>query len=82
MPSCTFDAVVIPGGADSAKTLTTLGQALEFVKDQYRHSKAILTFGAGKSILEKAMIPLDGKDPALIVTKRDLRPRRDRGLRR
>jgi catalase len=66
-PSCTFDAVVIPDGALAAEALSELGHAVEFVKDQYRHCKAILAVGAGRSLLEKAMIPLDGEDPALIV---------------
>ena len=67
MPSCLFDAVVVPDGAGSAATLASLGQAVEFVKDQYRHCKAILAVGAGRALLEKAGLPLEGKDPALIV---------------
>jgi catalase len=67
MPSCTFDAVVIPDGALAAEALSELGHALEFVKDQYRHCKAILAIGAGRALLEKAMIPLEGDDPALIL---------------
>ncbi len=39
------------------------------MKDQYRHCKAILAVGAGRSLLEKATIPLDGDDPALIVAQ-------------
>jgi catalase len=67
MPSVTFDAVVIPDGALAAEALSELGHAVEFVKDQYRHCKAILAIGAGRALLEKASIPLDGNDPALIV---------------
>ncbi|HYO46575.1 MAG TPA: catalase, partial [Gemmatimonadota bacterium] len=67
MPSCTFDALVIPDGAKAARSLSELGQALEFVKDQYRHCKAILALGAGKVVLDKASIPVGTGDPALIV---------------
>ena len=67
MPSVLFDAVVIPGGALSAAALSQLGHAVEFVKDQYRHCKAILALGAGRALLEKATIPLDGDDAALIL---------------
>jgi catalase len=67
MPSVLFDAVVIPDGPLAAEALAGLGQACEFVKDQFRHCKAILAVGAGRALLEKAGIPLDGSDPALIV---------------
>jgi catalase len=67
MPSCLFDAAVIPDGEGAAELLTGLGHAVEFVKDQYRHCKAILALGAGRAVLEKATIPLDGDDPALIL---------------
>ena len=65
-PSVLWDAVVVPGGD---ATLATLGQALEFVKDQYRHCKPILSFGG--SLLEAARIPAtlpDGsEDPGLFM---------------
>ncbi|MBC8024202.1 MAG: DJ-1/PfpI family protein, partial [Burkholderiales bacterium] len=65
MPSCLFDAVVVPDGAGEA--LSALGQAVDFVKDQYRHCKAMLALGSGRDLLETATIPLDSNDPALIV---------------
>jgi catalase len=71
MASCTFDAVVIPDGPVAAKTLSGLGHAVEFVKDQYRHCKAILAVGAGKALLEKAMVPMNADDPALILVPRN-----------
>jgi catalase len=67
MPSCLFDAVVVPDGDASAVALSSLGHAVEFVKDQYRHCKAILAVGAGQALLEKAALPLDADDAALIV---------------
>jgi catalase len=67
MPSCLFDAVVIPDGELAAAALRELGHAVDFVKDQYRHCKAMLVLGTGRALLEKAGIPLDGDDPALIL---------------
>jgi catalase len=55
-PSVVFDAAVIPGGA-GVRALTQVGQALEFVKDQYRHAKTLLALGEGASLLEAAGIP-------------------------
>jgi catalase len=40
---------------------------MEFIRDQYRHCKPILALGASRSLLQKAGIPLDGADSALIV---------------
>jgi catalase len=68
-PSVLYDAVAIPGGSEAAAVLGKLGQALEFVKDQYRHCKAILAVGAAQSVLEGAGILPDESDPALIVAE-------------
>ncbi len=40
---------------------------MEFVKDQFRHCKAILALGASRSLLEQAGIPLDGADTGLVL---------------
>ncbi|GAC1540161.1 MAG: catalase HPII [Myxococcales bacterium] len=68
MPSCLFDAVVVPDGTAG---LASVGHAVEFVKDQFRHCKAILAIGAGSMLLEKASIPMDGDDAALILARPD-----------
>ena len=69
-PSVLFDAVVVPDGEAAIGALKKIGQALEFVKDQYRHCKPLLVLGAGKGLLEAAGIPAqlpDGKaDPGLL----------------
>jgi catalase len=67
MPSVLFDAVVVPDGKPAAEALAGLGQACDFVREQFRHCKAILAVGAGRALLEKAGIPVDGKDAALIA---------------
>jgi catalase len=69
MPSCLFDAAVVPDGKGAADALGELGHALEFLKDQYRHCKAILAFGAARALLEKASVLAGKDDPALIVSE-------------
>ena len=67
MPSVLFDAVVIPDGEEAATALASLGQALEFIKDQYRHCKPILLLGAGKGVAVEAGVPIDDQaDWALV----------------
>jgi catalase len=66
MPSVLFDALVVPDGEAGAEELGGLGQALEFVKDQYRHCKPILFLGTGRRVGESAGLPVDdGSDWAL-----------------
>lgn len=57
-PAVLYDAVVVPDGTDSVAALLKNGQAIEFLKEQYRHCKPILVMGAATSLLEKAGIPL------------------------
>jgi catalase len=70
-PSVVWDACVLPDGEAAIGTLGANGQALEFVKDQYRHCKPILALGVGSSLLAKAAIPPalpSGKpDPGLLT---------------
>jgi catalase len=66
-PSVVFDAVVVPDGAGSADELGSLGQALEFLRDQYRHCKAILLLGAGEALAEEAGVPVDDESDWAIV---------------
>jgi catalase len=68
-PSVLWDAMIVPGGAGAVGVLGTNGQAMEFIKEQYRHCKPMLFVGAGDALLARAEIPAGGKtgDPALIV---------------
>jgi catalase len=70
-PSVLWDACVVVGGDGASAALASSGQAKEFLKDQYRHCKAILALGAGASVLEAAGIPRelpDGSpDPGLLI---------------
>jgi catalase len=66
MPSVLFDAVVVPDGEGAADALASLGHALEFLKDQYRHCKAMLLMGAGERLADAAGVPTnDGADWAI-----------------
>ena len=73
-PSVLWDAAVLPGG-EASTALSQQGQALEFIKDQYRHCKTILAVGRGGSLLEAAGIPYalpDGSaDPGLLLDPAD-----------
>jgi catalase len=68
VPSVLFDAVVLPGGARGVDALLADGRTLEFVKDQYRHSKTILALGDAARLLECSGIPVSGaRDSGLLV---------------
>ena len=53
-PAALWDAVVIPAG-DTA--LANLGQAKEFLKDQYRHCKPILLLDPGSALAAAIEMP-------------------------
>ena len=53
-PSFLFDALVLPDGAAAITTLANDGHTMEYVKDQVRHCKPILAFGASLQLLEAA----------------------------
>jgi len=63
-PGVLFDGMVFPTGCEA---LIESGQALEFLKDQFRHCKTILAMEGSKVILEKAGIPQNKKDEGLII---------------
>jgi catalase len=70
-PSVLYDAVVVPDGKDGIRLLGTVGHALEFLKDQYRHCKPMLALGAGADLIENAGIPSTlengDRDPGLLL---------------
>ncbi len=70
-PAVLWDAVVVLDGP--AASLCDSGQAVEFLKDQYRHCKPILLLDGARSLLPKLGLPqpsadgpVDG-DPALLA---------------
>ncbi|MEO6624558.1 MAG: catalase [Burkholderiaceae bacterium] len=70
-PGFLFDAAIFPDGEDCAMALARNGQALEFVKEQYRHCKPMWVIGASRQLLKKAGIsstlPNGEPDPGLVV---------------
>jgi catalase len=74
-PSVLYDALVVPCGRQATTMLLSLGHALEFAKDQYRHAKPILAIGAGRDFIEGAGIaftlPSGDPDSGLIHTEVD-----------
>jgi catalase len=69
-PSVLFDAVILTDGG-AAMTLASDGNAVQFVKDAYRHCKPILSLGSGGVVfLERAGIPQvlpdGGEDPGVL----------------
>ena len=75
-PGFLFDAVVLPDGEQAVASLALDGQAMEFIKDQYRHCKPMLVLGAGKDLLARAEIPPTmangGADPGLTFESGDV----------
>ncbi|MEA9995539.1 catalase HPII [Pseudomonas sp. 10B1] len=66
MPSVAFDAVFVPGGADSVTALSTNGVALHFLLEAYKHLKAIALSGEASQLLD--VLHLDADD-GLLVSK-------------
>ncbi|MES3025068.1 MAG: catalase [Pseudomonadota bacterium] len=69
-PSVLYDAVVVPDGEFGVAALGRDANALDFVRQQYRHCKPILVLGAGAGLLHEAGVPPalpDGEaDPSLV----------------
>jgi catalase len=53
-PGFLFDALVLPDGDEGVRTLSLDGHTMEFIKDQYRHGKAILVLPASATLLKAA----------------------------
>jgi catalase len=73
LPSVLWDAVVLPGGDAALATLVASAEVMDFVKEQYRHSKPILAIGeTGRQVLAVAGIPRlladERPDPGLVLT--------------
>ena len=70
-PAVLFDALVLPSGKAAIDVLGRSGQAMEFIKLQYRHCKPILALDGAGALLEGAGIsptlPDGSADPGLIV---------------
>ncbi|RYX94361.1 MAG: catalase [Comamonadaceae bacterium] len=70
-PGFLFDALVLPDGEAGVAALAKDGHTMEFIKDQYRHCKAILVMGASQALVETAgLSPTfpDGQPDTGVVT--------------
>jgi len=70
-PSVLWDACVLPDGEAAQASLAANGQAIEFVRQQYRHAKSMLVLGSARTLLEIAdVLPelADGSaDPGIVL---------------
>jgi catalase len=55
-PSVLYDAVVIADGAESVQQLMRDANAVDFIRQQYRHCKPILAIGGAEKLLAKAEV--------------------------
>ena len=67
-PSVVFDAAVIADGDKAVDALCADGVALEFVRDTFRHGKAMMAVGAASRLMQTAGIPVSPPDGGLILT--------------
>ncbi|MBD2310574.1 catalase [Desertifilum sp. FACHB-1129] len=54
--SVMFDAIYVPGGSQSIETLKQQGDAIHFINEAFRHSKAIAATGEGEELLKASQI--------------------------
>ena len=67
--SVLFDAVYVPGGDKSVKTLMGEADAYEFVNQAYKHCKAICATGDGSDFLKDTWAAKPEQDKAVIYGK-------------
>nr|WP_295382390.1 catalase [Pseudoxanthomonas sp.] len=69
-PSVLFDAVVLPAGDEAVALWSADGRVLEFVRDAWRHGKAILALGTASQVLSLAGIEIEAaSDTALVMAE-------------
>jgi catalase len=72
-PGFLFDGLVLPDGDAAIETLAANGYTDEFIKDQYRHGKTILAFGASQALLAEAKVneslPTGDADPGIVLAE-------------
>lgn len=56
MASVLYDAVIIPGGADSVRALSADGYTVHFVAEAYKHAKPVAATDQGVALLQRAGI--------------------------
>jgi catalase len=56
MASVLYDAVVVPGGAESVNALMADGLALHYVAEAFKHGKCVAALGSGVALLRAARL--------------------------
>ena len=75
-PSVFFDAVYVPGGAESVAALKAEPKFEQFVNEMYRHCKAIAATGEGAELISASAIAKgkddreEADDPALLLPEK------------
>jgi catalase len=73
--SVLFDAIYVPGGAQSALTLRESGRAIHWVREAFQHCKAIAASGEGVDFIQEAcqlpgiQLALKPSDTSAVVDK-------------
>ncbi|WP_230819024.1 catalase [Rheinheimera aquimaris] len=69
-PSVLFDALVLPDGNEAVQALANNIDSMAFIKDAFRHGKAMLALGAGQELLDMAGInPATGEKAGIILSE-------------
>lgn len=66
-PSVLVDAVAVPGGKPSIDALMKDGDAIYYLRQAYRHLKAIALVGDAREMVKSAELPEDKEDAGLIM---------------
>ncbi len=75
MASVLYDAVLVPCGPDSVRTLSRDGYALHFVLEAFKHAKPVAAFGSGVHLLRDA-----GVRDIRLAAGEDTRVENDQGV--
>lgn len=67
--SVLFDAVYVPGGADSIKKLSATSKFTKFINEACKHCKAIAGDGEAKRFLDETYVGKMGEDAAILLDK-------------
>ena len=69
-PSVLFDALILPDGNEAVQALANNIDSMAFIKDAFRHGKAMLALGAGQELLDMAGInPANGEKAGIILSE-------------
>ena len=70
--SVLFDAVYIPGGVKSVEKLKGNGKYLKFIKETFKHCKAIAVNGEGEDLLKESLVVDYDSDKAILINQKPI----------